>query len=1747
MNFLIHTRRGTISRQTTSPVEPPEDSLLLGVGSESTSLTLYPRIQNTTIGNWYVDASRPISGDGTTLATAFKTLQEGLNALQSGQTLLVKGGTYTPGRMLRNTAWGSTTRIMGYGNDRPILDFDGVDMTWPNRHCLVIESGSRNELWHRFYFINSRNNTNTGGVVSINAPTTTISDIWASHMDYRTVEISGVTNGWVTVQDCVGWRMGDGSSANTSTGEHFLVVGSGRDSTPEEIRFVRCVSINGGDDGFDLWSARSALILDSVSIGAGFYWNGNVAGDGNGYKMGGDSGNGRNNRLRGSVAVYSSRYGIDANISASSQYGQFHYVNNTTVYNDSQGFFLGNHVHVENNIDYGNGASYRSPGGSTTYSNNQWNLSISNPQLANPSEHDFSLAEGSPARGVGTGGANLGASTVALELTKLWASRDTTGYALPEWSDDVIIPPVEPPEEPGETQTVYFTEDTTTDFNNPERGWYVEDGAGLGVTKQNPVPIRGHIQYTTLQMYFVRLDDYVNTDVLPTNFINNLANTMASWRTTGKKAILRFGYSRTADAPVTDTAWSRMSGHIDQIAPLLHEYKDVIGVFQAGFVGRWGEMHDSTSGIAQNNANGRAFVNKIMEVTPSDMIVEFRTPYWMTNTLPNTDHLAYEDRFTETKHARIGHFNDCIAAGEQWVTWWGDTPGLTWQQERDYAFNQGRLTSAGGETCSARGLGPSNDGALVISQFEQGGWDYLNSEYWTDMYSKWENSGHLAEISRRLGYRLALTEAVLPTELAPGQSFTVSFTLHNQGFGKVFKPRPIDLVFVQGETSRRVRLTPDARRDLPLGGETKTLTYTAVAPANLSDGSHSLHLALPDPSVHLENDPRYSIRLANPGTWNGSTGNNSLNANVLVGGEHPEETILLGVGSTSTSLNLYPKIQNTTEGDWYVDGSRSTSGNGQSLATAFRTIQEGLSALQSGQTLLVKGGTYNLTSRLNRTTNWSTRTRIMAYGNDRPVITAVGFTTANDAPLRFQSQSRNELWHRFYIRDVMSGSGQSGIMSAGQNTLLSDMWVSHVSTNGIYTTQGNSNNIVQDCAVWHLGDGSSVHTNTGDCFVATAWDANEFADTKFVRCFGANGPDDVYDLWGGVDNEIIDSVAYGGGYYWNGNPGSSSGGDGGGYKLGGGGNGMGKRNTIIGSLALGNRTQGYQFNHSASPAEHTIINNTAYNNGGTGVSYGTASTTRNNISYQNGSSHGGSGGTVTNNSWQVGVSNPQFADIGNHDYSLASNSGGIGTGYGGENLGASEEALRIAKIWLNRDLTGYAQPEWDYDSPPTQTQSYTIDTTTNFLNPERGWHSDRASTSDFSGLRSGQWQNTPQTLNRWIGRLDQFRDSAITQSWLDSHANVFQAARNAGIKLELRYAYSYNPPTSPPDAEPSRIIQHINQLGPIWQANADVINTIQAGFVGRWGEWNASGFGITSGADPTVRNSIIQALVDNVPENRMITLRYPEMTAEYFGHHINQYPSYPAPVSHSERFTGTPKARLGLLDDSFLANHTDGGTFVVNRYTANYSTNTHSMAYWVSTSRYTANSGETVDLDWRDGNREAGAASIARMEELNWDILNRAYSTRVINGWISSGHYEEISRRLGYRLGLTSVTLPQYIRQGAYFTVEFTLQNDGFGKVFNPRPIDLVLTPSTGSPVRVRLTSDARRDLPLGGETSTLTYVATLPGNAPTGSYTAGISLPDPYPSLENDARYSIRLANTGGIWNGSTGVNNLGLSVSIV
>lgn len=422
---------------------------------------------------------------------------------------------------------------------------------------------------------------------------------------------------------------------------------------------------------------------------------------------------------------------------------------------------------------------------------------------------------------------------------------------------------------------------------------------------------------------------------------------------------------------------------------------------------------------------------------------------------------------------------------------------------------------------------------------------------------------------------------------------------------------------------------------------------------------------------------------------------------------------------------------------------------------------------------------------------------------------------------------------------------------------------------------------------------------------------------------------------------------------------------------------------------------------------------------------------------------------------------------------------------------------------------------------------YAVDTTSIIANPEVGWHGTVDNPADFSAVVAAGF-----TTTRWLVRLDAYRNTpTLPISFLNTFRGVLQAAEDNGIKLLLRHVYNYQE-LPRLDAPLNIMLGHIEQLGVIWHEYEHVIAAVQMGFIGEWGELHSSSNGIDSNISQ--RNQVFAAVLNNVPSSIMVNVRYPDMVQEYLGHNN--------PLPASERFTETHAARLGILNDSFLANYTDGGTYIESRYPPDYRTNEPIKSYWASYSPYVNTSGETVDLPWTEGNREFGPQAMAEMALFNWDSLNRDYSERVIAGWISGGYYDTITRHLGYRLAIRSVTTRVAADPGELLPFHITMQNDGWGKVFNRRPIHLILS-SGGTEYVIPLSNDARRALPLGGSSTTMEFTPRIPDDIDPGLYQVYLALPDPSDEIADDPRYAIRLANQG-LW--ENGVHNLGFSVAI-
>lgn len=204
----------------------------------------------------------------------------------------------------------------------------------------------------------------------------------------------------------------------------------------------------------------------------------------------------------------------------------------------------------------------------------------------------------------------------------------------------------------------------------------------------------------------------------------------------------------------------------------------------------------------------------------------------------------------------------------------------------------------------------------------------------------------------------------------------------------------------------------------------------------------------------------------------------------------------------------------------------------------------------------------------------------------------------------------------------------------------------------------------------------------------------------------------------------------------------------------------------------------------------------------------------------------------------------------------------------------------------------------------------------NFPNPERGFFIQRsynpgrksraAEPLSVEALRAVREKG--MTLLRMCYTIPDFREAPLSADFLARVAADFALARNAGLKVIPRWAYNSGP-IGAADASVERVLQHIEQLTPVLQANAGVIAFLEAGFVGAWGEWHSSTNGLFDDVPGAWWKSvngktraIVAKLLEALPADRMIALRCPRFKIELYG---------PRPLSSTEAFSGTPQARTG--------------------------------------------------------------------------------------------------------------------------------------------------------------------------------------------------------------------------------------------
>lgn len=428
----------------------------------------------------------------------------------------------------------------------------------------------------------------------------------------------------------------------------------------------------------------------------------------------------------------------------------------------------------------------------------------------------------------------------------------------------------------------------------------------------------------------------------------------------------------------------------------------------------------------------------------------------------------------------------------------------------------------------------------------------------------------------------------------------------------------------------------------------------------------------------------------------------------------------------------------------------------------------------------------------------------------------------------------------------------------------------------------------------------------------------------------------------------------------------------------------------------------------------------------------------------------------------------------------------------------------------------------------TSTVNYSpINTVIN--NPERGFyrHTEVHSTNyiglDQNTLNSYKSINTTIILR--VFYLENFIKAPISSSYLSAMQSDFNKIRIAGIKCIVRFAYSDNI-NGALDASKAQILAHILQIKPLLIANVDVISSMQAGFIGSWGEWYYTDyFGMNpTTADYANRKEVVEAILGALPSSRMVQLRTPTLKQKTY--------TTTTALTQNQAFSGTNIARIGHHNDCFLASSTDFGTY--NNISTEY-------PYLQQETKFTPMGGETCAVNEP---RSQCPTAVSEMQQFHWSYLNFDYNPTVISGFQAGNCFSEIQNRLGYRYQLVNGIYPRNAIIGNSTAFTFKINNTGFASVYNQRTVYLVMrNASSNQEYSIALNTDPR--FWSSGVETTITENVVLPSNMIAGTYNLFLNLPDASSAISSRPEYSIRLANNS-TWEANTGYNNLLQSVII-
>ncbi|MDD3174140.1 MAG: DUF4832 domain-containing protein [Herbinix sp.] len=352
--------------------------------------------------------------------------------------------------------------------------------------------------------------------------------------------------------------------------------------------------------------------------------------------------------------------------------------------------------------------------------------------------------------------------------------------------------------------------------------------------------------------------------------------------------------------------------------------------------------------------------------------------------------------------------------------------------------------------------------------------------------------------------------------------------------------------------------------------------------------------------------------------------------------------------------------------------------------------------------------------------------------------------------------------------------------------------------------------------------------------------------------------------------------------------------------------------------------------------------------------------------------------------------------------------------------------------------------------------------------------------------------------------IKDFITSKLSNEKLQELHNALEIAKDNALKVIFRAAYGFDTAYGYKDPKDISIVKtHIGQIAPIINEFSEIILCVQAGFLGPWGEWHSSNLLPENNEQRCIqnRNLVLSTWIVSLKEDMIINVRRPRFIRDAIA-------------------AGMNLSSFGLHNDALLADKSDKGTYDDPDYSRD-----EELQWMDKNLNLSMNGGEVS----RISNYTKPAIADQSFQQMNISYINIDYNKNVLMDWkkqVLNGNnaYNEISKRLGYRLYLDKVELETTFVSGENLYYRIKINNSGYAAI--PKEYTAMLVVSDAEQKYYYSLKSWNLHKIAGGESKTNIGTIVLPKDLSGDKVRIGIAITSN--AVDNDIEYKdyVILAN---------------------